>query len=185
MSTFKYGFVALLLCCFSALSATETLNISATIEAPTCEVSVQGAHNGVIALGTVDITELENSEEARSSRTQFQLNIHNCKGVGWGNLLPVLKISGDQDDAWYSFRTNAQSTATHVGIRLRTTSDAGESDLITSVPYYYNLDYSSQTKKEPTDQTVSFIASIGREGQYSQIRSGTVSANVTFLFEWH
>lgn len=188
MSISKYSIIALLFSsiCSITQAATETLNLSATIEAPTCDLNVVGGSNGIVDLGEVEITDFEKKNILTQHGKAFVLQLTNCKGAGWGNLKPTLKINGDQEDVTGNgiFRTASQSSSKNIGILLKYgASDYSQANELTNVPFYWEI--GKYSDKVPNEQSYSFWLGLSRVGDYSQTRAGTVSANINFSFEWH
>ncbi|EHT1097247.1 type 1 fimbrial protein, partial [Escherichia coli] len=118
MFAYKYILVPLLLYLFisTAEAAVETLNISAIIERPTCDLNVVGGSGGTIDLGEIDITKFEKEQTPIQAGQGFALQLSNCKGAG-GVTKPSLTISGAQEDVTGNgvFRQSAKSTSQNIG----------------------------------------------------------------------
>lgn len=187
----RWAFIFLVFSIRSVGAAIETLNISATIEAPTCELSVKsGINGGQIDLGDVDITELKQTDVAKKSGKGFVLFLNNCKGAGWGALRPTLKITGNRDGIGSGlFRTGSKSEAQNIGVLLKygSTTGTGFSGKVDSVPYYWDLaaGLSDASNQVPDAQELEFWVALARSGDFSATRAGTVAADINFSFEWH
>ncbi|EGE2291768.1 type 1 fimbrial protein [Escherichia coli] len=187
----RWAFIFLMFSVRNTGAATEPLNISAIIEAPTCELSVKsGASGGQIDLGDVDITELQWTDIAKNAGKDFVLFLNNCKGAGWGGLRPTLKITGNQDDIGSGlFRTGAKSDAKNIGVLLNYGSKAGTglSGKVDSVPFHWDFaaGLSDDSNRVPDAQELNFWVTLARSGNFSSIRPGTVAADLNFSFEWH
>ncbi|EHT1097419.1 type 1 fimbrial protein, partial [Escherichia coli] len=118
MPVLTYTLASLLLSLFvsTAEGAVETLNISAIIERPTCDLNVVGGSGGTIDLGEIDITKFEKEQTPIQAGQGFALQLSNCKGAGWVTK-PSLTISGAQEDVTGNgvFRQSAKSTSQNIG----------------------------------------------------------------------
>lgn len=149
-------------------------------------INVGGGSNGIVDLGEVEITDFEKKNILTQQGKAFVLQLTNCKGAGWGNLKPTLKINGDQEDVTGNgiFRTASQSSSKNIGILLKYgASDYSQANELTNVPFYWEI--GKYSDKVPNTQSYSFWLGLSRVGDYSQTRAGTVSANINFSFEWH
>lgn len=191
MFIIRWCVVLLLLSARSAGAAMETLNISTTIEAPTCELSVKnGGNGGQIDLGEVDIRDFKNTDIIKNGGKGFTLLLSNCKGAGWGTLRPTLKITGDQENIGSGlFRTEAKSESKNIGILLKygNLTGTGFSGKVDSVPFYWDIanGISDASNRVPDSQELDFWVALARDGNFSNIRSGTAAADIHFSFEWH
>lgn len=187
MFAYKYILVPLLLYLFisTAEAAVETLNISATIERPTCDLDVAGGSGNVVDLGDIDITNFENAQTLANQGRSFSLLLRNCKGAGWENFKPTLIIDGTQENITGNgvFRKSAQSTSQNVGILLKYGAmDFNQASELTSNPFNWVL--SQDSDDAPSDGQYDFWVGLTRVSDYAQVRAGTVSADIIFLFEW-
>lgn len=179
-------FLFLLLIYSSAYAYTETLNISATIEAPTCELNVVGESSGIINLGDVDIIDFESEQILTHKGKTLVLKLSNCKGAGWGGLKPTLKISGVQEGVSGNgvFRSSSRSTSQNIGVLLKyDATDYFQSKELGGNPFYWEL--SQDSGRVPDEQLYSFWLGLTRVADYALIRAGTVGAEFKFSFEWH
>lgn len=187
MFAYKYTLVPLLLYLFisTAEAAVETLNISATIERPTCDLDVVGGSGNVIDLGDFDITNFEKTQTLTKQGQSFSLQLRNCKGAGWEDFKPTLIINGTQENIIGNgvFRKSTQSTSQNIGILLKYgAKDFSQASELTSIPFAWVL--SKDSGDVPSDGQYDFWVGLTRVSDYAQVRAGTVSADIVFLFEW-
>ncbi len=191
-----------MLCLFcTGVSANDTIMLTATFQAGTCDVSVPPA----LDLGEVDVTPILNQQWLATGKTPLTLALTDCYATGLpeDGQVPTITMSGDykEEDIVSASQglilQDPSSTTKMFGISLFKTeagvdaSDTQDILKVTSMAGGTNAGYLGLDDIPDNGDQVTLFAAVtcGNTSNCAttnpRAKAGTVSATATFNFEYH